>query len=76
MCRIEPARVMRIQGTCAWLETAGRTMSASLQAVDDVHVGDYVLCHAGIVLERLAPDEAEAILNALTELDRSDQESA
>jgi hydrogenase assembly chaperone HypC/HupF len=76
MCRIAPARVMRIEGPLAWIETAGRTTSASLQAVDDVHVGDYVLCYAGIVLERLAPDEAEAILNALADIEMFDQEPA
>ena len=69
MCRVAPARVVRIEGTGVWLEAEGRTMRASLVDHTDVQVGDYVLCHAGLVLERLEPEEAEAILSVLDATD-------
>jgi hydrogenase maturation factor len=57
---------VRIEGDTAWLERSG---TASLSAVEGVQVGDYVACHAGMVLERLEPDEAEALLAMLAEMD-------
>ena len=67
MCRALPARVERIAGDVAWLH--GHAAPVLLIGVDDVAVGDFVMCHAGLVLSKVDPAEAEAIAAALEELD-------
>ena len=69
MCRLIPARVVRIEGDNAWLDCEGQESMASLRAVDGVQVGDFVACHAGMVLERLAPEDAEALRAILAEIE-------
>jgi hydrogenase assembly chaperone HypC/HupF len=69
MCRTTPARVQRIEGETAWLELDGRLISASVATAETIHVGDYVMHYAGLILERLDPQEAESILEALAAMD-------
>ncbi len=69
MCRATPARIERIDGDTAWLELDGRVIAASLATTQGIHVGDYVMHYAGLVLERLDPHEAESILAALGAID-------
>jgi hydrogenase assembly chaperone HypC/HupF len=69
MCRVTPVRVARIDGDTAWLELDGRVVSASLATTETIHVGDYVMHYAGLILERLDSQEAESILEALAAMD-------
>jgi len=71
MCRSVPARVLRIEGSVAFIESEGREQPISLLAVDDVAVGDYVYCQAGLALARLDPDEATQILAILSEIEQA-----
>jgi hydrogenase assembly chaperone HypC/HupF len=74
MCRATPARVQRIDGDTAWLELDGRAIPATLATTEAIHVGDYVLHYAGLILERLDGPEAESILEALAIMDAAGQE--
>jgi hydrogenase assembly chaperone HypC/HupF len=74
MCRATPARVQRIEGDTAWLELDGRPIPATLATMETIHVGDYVLHYAGLILERLDAPEAESILEALAIMDAAGQE--
>ena len=68
MCRAIPARVARLDAHTAWLELDGRVVPASLGTTEIIQVGDYVLHYAGLVLERIDPEEAQAIIDALGEI--------
>lgn len=59
MCLGVPMRVVEIDGQMAVAEITGLRRSVSLQLVDDVKVGDYVIVHAGFAIQVL--DEAEAL---------------
>ncbi len=59
MCLGVPMRVVEIDGEMAVAEITGVRRSVSLQLVDDVKVGDYVIVHAGFAIQVL--DEAEAL---------------
>jgi hydrogenase assembly chaperone HypC/HupF len=74
MCRATPARVRRIEGDTAWLELDGRAIPATLATTEAIHVGDYVLHYAGLILERLDAPEAESILEALGIMDAAGSE--
>ena len=67
MCQALPARVVRIDGSRAWVEGSGACVS--LLGVDGIAVGDYILHHAGLALSRVEPEEAKAIAEAFRELD-------
>jgi hydrogenase expression/formation protein HypC len=43
----------------------GVLYDAALAVVDDIHVGDYVIVHAGFVLEKLDEQEAAQELDAV-----------
>jgi hydrogenase assembly chaperone HypC/HupF len=73
MCRAAPARVQRIDGDTAWLELDGRAIPAALATTEPIHVGDYVLHYAGLILERLEAPEAESILEVLAIMDEVGQ---
>jgi len=60
MCLGVPMQVKTIREGLAVCEIDGVQREASLMMVDGVHVGDYVLIHAGFAIERI--DEAEARL--------------
>ncbi len=47
------AQVVALDGGAATVERDGRREEVAADLVTDVHVGDRVLCHAGVVLERL-----------------------
>lgn len=72
MCVATPMRVVSIAENMAEVDAAGVRARVSLELVDEVVVGDYVIVHAGYAIQRLAPEEAEetlAILERLRELD-------
>ena len=60
MCLAIPARVTRLNDLMATVEVGGVEKQVSIQLLDQVEEGNYVLIHAGFALSRL--DEAEAHL--------------
>ncbi len=71
MCVATPMRVVSIEGDMAQVDAAGMQARVSLELVDDVAIGDYVIVHAGYAIQRLEAAEAEetlAILERLREL--------
>ena len=63
MCLAVPARVVEIlPHQQAWVELEGVRQQVSIELIDDLAVGDYVIVHVGFALERLDPEEAQATL--------------
>ena len=68
MCLAIPARVVAIpEPGVALVDLSGVQKKISLDLVDDVVVGDYVIVHVGYALTRLDPDEAERTLRTFAE---------
>jgi hydrogenase expression/formation protein HypC len=61
MCLAIPARVVRITGTRADVDIDGATTTADLSVLSGVKVGDYVMVHAGLAIQKY--DEQEALEN-------------
>jgi hydrogenase expression/formation protein HypC len=68
MCLAIPARVVELlpdsQGT---IELGGVRKRISLELVEGVAVGDYVIVHVGYALQKLDPVEAERTLAIFAE---------
>jgi len=61
MCLAIPAKVTRIDGTLAEVTAEGTTTTADISVLAGVKVGDYVMVHAGLAIQKY--DEAEALAN-------------
>jgi hydrogenase expression/formation protein HypC len=61
MCLAIPMRIVRIDGDRAIAESRGVQSTVNTYLVPDVEVNDWVLIHAGFVIEKLDTEEAERI---------------
>ena len=59
MCLAVPAKIMEINDNEARVSIEGAETDANIELIDHPKVGDYVIVHAGIAIEKY--DEAEAL---------------
>jgi hydrogenase expression/formation protein HypC len=69
MCLSVPARVDNIDGHDAMVNVSGNTFKVSLDLLDDVAIGDYVLVHAGYAIQKIDEQEAIETLNLFHDLE-------
>jgi len=74
MCLAVPMKVVAIEGPVAQVEESGVRREARVDLLEDLAVGDYVIVHAGIAIQRLDQDEAEETLELMEELFRAEPE--
>jgi hydrogenase expression/formation protein HypC len=69
MCLALPVKVMELgAGEMAIVDLDGVRKEISLELLDGVSVGDYVILHAGYALSKLDPEEAGRTLALFAEL--------
>ncbi len=68
MCLAVPMKVVEMEGPVARVEEAGVSREVRVDLVEGVKVGDYVIVHAGLAIERLEPEEAEETLRLFARL--------
>jgi hydrogenase expression/formation protein HypC len=69
MCLSIPAKVEQIDGEMAVVSVGGTKYNASLQMLDDVKIGDYILMHTGFAIQKMTPEEAIESLNVFKEFE-------
>jgi hydrogenase expression/formation protein HypC len=69
MCLSIPAKVKKIEGDMAEVSVGGTLYKASLQMLDNVQTGDYILLHTGFAIQKLSPEEAEESLKVFEEFE-------
>lgn len=72
MCLATPRRVLRVVGERAEVEWDDGPLWVVTGGTPDLAVGDYVLVHAGQVLDRISVEEAEQILALYASLEGAD----
>lgn len=68
MCVGLSAKVVRIQDGMAMVDASGARREVSVQLMDDVEPGDYVMVHAGIAIAKITDEddnEADEVMEAL-----------
>ncbi len=82
MCLSIPAKVESIEGEMAVVSVGGTKYNASLQMLDDVKIGDYILMHTGFAIQKMSEEEALESLKVFEEfeelnkkLDKKERES-
>jgi len=72
MCLALPVKVLQVglgsDGQCALVDLGGIQKEISVELLDDVRVGDYVILHVGYALSKLDPEEAERTLALFSEM--------
>jgi hydrogenase expression/formation protein HypC len=67
MCVALPLRVQKVDGEWALVEVSGGTIRVRSDLVS-VEPGDYVLVHAGFIIEKLDAQEAKKTLEIFQEI--------
>ncbi|EPR08239.1 HypC/HybG/HupF family hydrogenase formation chaperone [Ruminiclostridium papyrosolvens] len=68
MCLGLPAKVVSIDGNSSNVEMMGVTNKVSIELLDNVQVGDYVLVHAGCAIQVLDEEEALRTIDIFNEI--------
>jgi len=68
MCVAVPGKIIEINGDMAKVDIMNNICEVNIKLVS-AKIGDYVLIHAGCVLEVLKKDMAEEILSIFSELE-------
>jgi len=68
MCLAIPMKVVEIDGPVAQVEEGGVRREARVDLIDGVKLGDYVIVHAGVAIDRLDPEEARETLKLFEEM--------
>lgn len=68
MCLSIPAKIIEIDKEMARVLIGQTIVTASLQLIEDVKVGDYVLLHTGFAIEKISEEEAAENLKLIEEL--------
>jgi hydrogenase expression/formation protein HypC len=74
MCLSVPAKVISIDGNLAKVSIGGVVVDASIQLMDYIDIGDYVLLHAGFAIQKLNEEEANETFRLLKELEEAGTE--
>lgn len=68
MCVGLSAKVVRITDGMAMVDASGAKREVSVELLDDVEPGDYVMVHAGIAIAKITDEddhEADEVMEAL-----------
>jgi len=68
MCVAMPGKVLSVEGTIAIVDFSGNSIRAEAGLVS-VHPGDYVLVHAGCILQVLSDEDAISLADLFAELE-------
>ncbi len=68
MCLGLPAKVVSIEGNSGNVEMMGVTNKISIELLENVKVGDYVLVHAGCAIQVLDEEEALRTIDIFNEI--------
>ncbi len=60
MCLAVPMKIIKIKGDVAVAETKGVEIMVNISLMPDLRIDDRVIIHAGFVIEKLEPEEADA----------------
>lgn len=68
MCIAVPGKVISIQNNTAVLDFLGVEKEVSIELLEEVNIGDYLLVHAGCAIQKIDLDEAQNIIGLFEEI--------
>ena len=74
MCLSVPARVLEVHDPhWATVDVGGTSKRISIDLVEDVRAGDYVLLHVGFALQKIDEAEAQSLLALFDEMVQAEE---
>lgn len=73
MCIAVPGKVVSIDDKSAKVDFWGVLREVSLELLDNVQIGDYVMVHAGYAIEKIKLENAEEIIRLYKEIEELEQ---
>jgi hydrogenase expression/formation protein HypC len=70
MCLAIPMKIQKIEAGKGLVEIGGIQRQIGLDLLTEVHVGDYVIVHAGFAIQKLDEKEALETLAIIAEMER------
>jgi hydrogenase expression/formation protein HypC len=74
MCLGVPARVVHVDGNMAEVRIGEVGYLANIGLLEHVVPGDYIILHAGFGIEKVDPEEAEATIRLVMEIEKGREE--
>ena len=74
MCLGVPVKIVQIKGNEGVADFKGVKKKISLELLENVKKGDYVILHAGFAIQKMEPEEALETLKLFEELSRFENE--
>jgi hydrogenase expression/formation protein HypC len=71
MCLAVPGKLLTINDTLAEVDIDGTRVTADISLVPDAAVGDYVIVHAGMAIERYSEEDAVQTLALLRQINEA-----
>ena len=71
MCLSIPAEIISISGDIAEVSVGGTRYNASIELVEDVTVGDFILIHSGYGIAKIDEAQANDTLNLMQEIKKA-----
>lgn len=68
MCVGISAKVIQMKGDVAIVDATGAKRSVSVELLDDLKPGDYVMVHAGAAIAKITDDDENESKNLMEEL--------
>lgn len=68
MCVGLPAKVEEIDDGMAVIDATGAKRKVSVELINDLNPGDYVMIHAGIAIAKITSEEAQETKDVMEEL--------
>ncbi len=68
MCVAYPVQIKSVEGDAAVISFQETEQEVSVELLDNVKPGDYVIVHAGFAIEKMGVAEAEETIALLTQL--------
>lgn len=75
MCLAVPGKILSIQDYLAVVDVRGVLREASIMLLPEVKVGQYVLVHAGFVIQTMEEKDAAETIALFEELERYEREA-
>ena len=76
MCVAYPMRVTSLQNDMATVTLGDTRLEASVELLDEVKEGDYVIVHAGFAIQKLSVSEAQETLDLLQRLEAGERDQS
>ncbi len=70
MCLATPSKIIKIKAGWATVRSGNHTHKANLSLLKGAKIGDYVLVHADLALNKVGKKEAEKILKIIKGLNK------